>query len=485
MPERLAFVIAVEPYQDQAIGPVAHAEADGAAFAAALERLGFAREQQTVLLGPAATRTAVASRLRKLAKAAPTAEAVFIYYVGHAFEAEGHGYLTCADSQLDDLAETSIELQAVLDTLKAGKKARLALFLDPRSGLLCEPLGAKELKKFFKTSGRAAFVACLPGETSHASGQLKAGAWAHHLCTALAGKAPLALEDGHLLTATSLQNYLQQEVPRTLRATFKDARAQTPCHYGTEERFVVADVGPILASGEQGTADPRLQPLKRGALRNETAARVKSLRGYRKFHRLPDRVNASALKFIADLAGEDIKADVDEKYAAVREQFGYKRRDVDASCDRGSGLVRTPDFEYSVSIAQAADDPTGVVWRREVSGIRTPEVVLGRPFANVFGDLFDTLVFEFVKPFDLETWVDRVEEEVPEGVKVRCASDCSSCDVTVMGFAGVIRLRSERVEIQGGKAPSSKALVEAFLQFQDLFAGKHDLQALPLNGGGA
>src|SRR4029077_16872417 len=66
MTERLALVIAVEAYQDRAIPPANHAEADSAAFAAALERLGFAPEQQTILLGPAATRTAVSSRLRKL-----------------------------------------------------------------------------------------------------------------------------------------------------------------------------------------------------------------------------------------------------------------------------------------------------------------------------------------------------------------------------------------------------------------------------------
>jgi hypothetical protein len=208
--------------------------------------------------------------------------------------------------------------------------------------------------------------------------------------------------------------------------------------------------------------------------------RVKSLSGYRKFHRLPDRVNDYAQKFVADLAGEDLKADVDSYYDLVREHLGYKRRDVEAACDRGSGFVRTPDFEYSVSVSVAPDDPTTVVWRREVGGIRNPEVILGRPFAAVFGDLFDTLVFEFVKPFDLETWVDRVEDEVPEGVKVRCASDCSSCEVTVAGFAGVVRLRRDGVEVEGRKGPSSRGLVEAFLQFQDLFSGQRDLQALPL-----
>jgi hypothetical protein len=231
---------------------------------------------------------------------------------------------------------------------------------------------------------------------------------------------------------------------------------------------------------DQATADPRLQPLKRGALRSEATGKVKSLAGYRKFHRLPERVNASARKFVAELAHEDVKQDVDDVYSQVREALGYKRRDVEGSADRGSGFVRTPDFEYSVSADLADDDPATVVWRREVAGIRNPEVVLGRPFQQVFGAMFDTLVFEFTRPFDLEAWVDRIEEEVPAGVKVRTSSDCSSCDVHVRGFAGVIRLYRDWVEVQGRQGPGSKGLVEAFLHFQDLFTGRRDLQALPL-----
>src|SRR5262249_40396506 len=94
---------------------------------------------------------------------------------------------------------------------------------------------------------------------------------------------------------------------------------------------------------------------------------------------------------------------------------------------------------------------------------------------------------EFTRPFDLEAWVDRIEEEVPAGVKVRTSSDCSSCDVHVRGFAGVIRLYRDRVEVQGRQGPGSKGLVEAVLHLQDLFtlppdlsAGRRDLQALPL-----
>jgi hypothetical protein len=482
MADRWALVIGVESHQGAAL-PAAHAEVDANTFAHVLEPLGFPRDHQIVLLGSQATKTAIESRLRKLSKGAPPAE-LFVFYAGHGFHEDAQEYLVCHDSQGDELSATSVPLPSLLDAIAACRGARVALFLDIRRiepPETVEPLSSRSLAEFFgKTPGAVCFTACGEGETSHVSGALKGSIWTHHLIEALAGRAPKALEAGRLLTAESLQEYLTQEVPRTLRATFREAPAQTPVLFGPpEERFVLADVSEIV-DNTQPTADPRLQPLKRGSLRNETTAKVKALTGYRKFHRVPDRVNAGSRKFVADLAAEDVKADVDSVYAAVRERMGYKRRDVDGSADRSTGFVRTPDFEYSVGVDLVDDDPTSVVWLREVGGIRNPEVVLGKPFQQVFGAMFDTLVFEFTRPFDLEAWVDHIEDEMPAGVKIRTASDCSRCDVTVGGFLGVIRLFRDRVEIQGGKTPSSKGLVEAFLHFQDLFAGRRDLQELPL-----
>jgi hypothetical protein len=481
MTERLALVIGVESHQDCSLPPAAHAESDAATFSRVLERLGFRRDDQIVLLGSQATKTAIESRLRKWSKNPPSAQVLFAFYASHTFRQDGKDYLATHDSQADDLAETSVPLRTLLEALTTSNCERVALFLDTHSGVGTESLSRQTLADHFvRSPTMACFVSCRDGETSYTSGALKAGIWTHHVIEALGGKAPLALEAGRLLTAQSLQDHLSQEVPRTLRLTFREAPAQAPVLFVAEgQRFVLADVAALMEETEP-TIDPRLTPLKRGALRNETTMKVKSLAGYRKFHRVPDRVNPGSRKFVADLAAEDVKSDVDSTYASVREQIGYKRRDVEGSADRGTGFVRTPDFEYSVSVDLSDDDPTTVVWRREVAGIRNPEVVLGKPFQYVFGEVFDTLVFEFTRPFDLEGWVDHIEDEMPPGVKLRTASDCSRCDVSVTGFAGVIRLYRDRVEIQGRKTPGSKGLVEAFLHFQDLFAGRRDLQELPL-----
>jgi hypothetical protein len=464
-------------HPDEAVLPLPHSDADAAALSRALEALGFAREQQIVLTGPQATRTAAASKLRRLTAALGAGDTLYVFYAGHAFRDNGATFLTCADSQADDLPATSLPLRAILDALKAAADGgRAVLFLDA-PGLPDD----SDLRVFDAADNAVCFASCRPCEGSHSSGRLKHGIWAYHLLQAFTGDAPLALEDGRLLTTTSLQAHLTAEAERTLRKTFEDRRTQTPCLHAPEgRRFVLADVAPLLA-GREGNSDPRYQQLKRGSLHTETTAKVKSLSGFRRFHHVPEHVTPWARQFVAEVAAEEIKADVDAVYTAIRENLGYKRRDVEAGVATGCGYVRTPDFDYQVSVALDEEDPTTVLWRREVVHIRTPEVVLGEGFQSVFGGSFDTLRFQFAGPFDVQAWVDRVEDEAPEGVKLRCASDCSLCEISAAGFPGTIRLRPDRVEIQGRRSLRSADLAEALLRFQDLFAGA-EMKGLPLKG---
>jgi hypothetical protein len=478
-----ALLIAAGSYQDKALPALPHADADAAALARALEAHGFARENQVLLSGAQATRTAAESKLRRLKAALGPNDRLYAFYAGHAFTHEGRTYLPCADSQADDLPATSLPLRPLLDALAAAGTA--VLFLDaPGAGLPAGPdvtpgLHEPEVRDFFAAGKAVCFTSCRLEEESHSSGRLKHGIWSFHLLEALSGDAPLALENGRLLTANSLQAHLAAEVERTLRKTFQDARTQTPAVYAAEgRRFVIADLAPLLA-GREAKSDPRYQQLKRGSLHTETTAKVKSLSGFRRFHHVPEHVTPWARQFVAEIAAEDVKADVDGVYAAIREHLGYKRRDVEAGVEQGCGFVRTPDFDYQVSVTLEDEDPTTAVWRREVVHIRTPEVVLGEGFQAIFGGSFDTLLFEFAGPFDVRAWVDRVEDEAPEGVKLRCASDCSLCEISAAGFPGTIRLRADRVEIQGRRSLRSADLAEALLHFQDLFAGA-ETKGLPL-----
>lgn len=117
--KRLAIVIAVENYTDGRIGGVKYAEADATGFAAALE-LGGALDK-LFLLSAKATKTTINSKIRQHVKALASDDQLYIFYAGHGFSKNGHNFITCHDTDLDDLEDTSINLKTLLD--ECGKSA--------------------------------------------------------------------------------------------------------------------------------------------------------------------------------------------------------------------------------------------------------------------------------------------------------------------------------------------------------------------------
>jgi hypothetical protein len=327
------------------------------------------------------------------------------------------------------------------------------------------------------TGGCVGLLSCEPQERSFESAALRHGIWRHHLIEMFTGKVRTGVGKDGTLTAGALHEFLADAVPRTLRRTYDSPEEQTPMMLGeAHSENIVADLGSLLGPGGD-LLDPAR--MKRVAFRSESVGKVKDLSGFRKTHSLPDRANEWARKYVARIAAADIKADLDNTFDMVREQFGYKRKDLDVSAERdGMGYIRTPDFEYTVSVSVNPDEPTEVIWRREVGRLSGPEFVRSEGFQAVFGGMFDRLVFEFAQPVGVADFVDRIEESPPEGVKVAVASDANDAEVTLAGFAGKVRITPEAVLIQG-RPGSSTSLLEQFLAFLRKFSGLGEAKALP------
>src|SRR5205085_5894265 len=168
---------------------------------------------------------------------------------GHGFTADGELFVTCADSQADDLAATSLALEDLLDTVRAAK-CRAVIFLDAGAWDGAEPRTEEAMRRAFPDGGSLrCFSACAAEEASHPAPLLRQRVWSHHLIEAFAGRAPLARVQRTQITAASLQEYLAGEVPRSLRKAFAPPVAQTPAAYGPARAdFVLADLGPVLAA---------------------------------------------------------------------------------------------------------------------------------------------------------------------------------------------------------------------------------------------
>jgi Caspase domain len=255
MDKRLAIVIAVEKYADSRIKTVKYAETDAKGFAKALENGG--RLDKVFLLSNKATRTTINSQVRQHVKALTKEDYLYIFYAGHGFSKNGHNFITCYDTDPDDLEETSISLKELLNTCGKSACKRIALFLDScESGITDLPeirgiyatMSATELDDFFRAAEyRTCFASCKTSESSYSSDVLKHGVWTYQVIEALEGNARTALEKGRYVTAFSLQNYVATEIPRTLRRAFSKPVSQTPWVYGSQSQdFVIADLDEVL-----------------------------------------------------------------------------------------------------------------------------------------------------------------------------------------------------------------------------------------------
>ncbi|MBP3957194.1 hypothetical protein J8F10_18185 [Gemmata sp. G18] len=486
MPDRAALLIAVETFFEA--GPlVQYAAADCAELLRALPAVGYAQERCTLLAAHRTTKAVIEATLKRLPKIVGDAESLLVLVASRGFNVKGRGYIACADTIVPDPLETALpvaDLFAQLSKVKA-KEITVLLDIDPltiaESKLLHPGLDDAELAALLDKSPKCVgLLACAEGERSFESAQLRHGIWRHHLIEAFTGKTRSGVGKDGALTAAALHDFLADAVPRTLRRTYETAQEQTPTLYGEANgAVVVAELEKLLGPGGD-LLDPTR--MKRVVFRSESRGEVKNLTGYRKGQPIPDRANEWARKYVNRIATADIKADLDNTFDMVRETFGYKRKDLDVSAERdGLGFIRTPDFEYTVSLSVHEDDPSEVLWRREVSRLSGPDFVRGEGFRNVFGTMFDKLVFEFAVPVDVADFVDRIEDSPPEGVKVSVASDSGAAVIALTGFAGKVNVTRNAVTIEG-HAGNPSSLMEQFLVFLRKFGGLGEPKALPSGG---
>jgi hypothetical protein len=453
-----AILIGVE--ESDGLPPCPFAAAEIRAFAQCLEAIGVSKSHQVLLVGSSATRSAAESRLRRLGNTLHPTDTVWFVFAGPAFSEDGRSFLVCTDTLEDDRAATAITLSDVFRLL--GANGATARYILDAAGLVDDELG-----ELFPAAGTAvALVAAAENQLAHAAAGRRL--WLQLIGDALYGRVPAILDDGKL-SAGALHAWTTKELPRVIRKAISVPKQQTPRLFGSEDA-VLATVAP---AENPPTAKLSLKLLKRIVFRGQSRNRVRDLSGFQKSFKLPESATPSAQKWIYRLAADDLRADIERTFNSVREQMGFKRKDLESSVGTdGMGFIRTPKFDYSVSVSLDPDDPSSVIWRREVSQIADPAVLRSDAFRKVLGSKLDTLQFDFAKPIDVGELVDRIEDEPPPGVNVRVASDDSSCDVTVQGFAGRIHVERASLRIEGRPGLSPDSLVEQFFAFQARFGGK-------------
>ena len=199
-------------------------------------------------------------------------------------------------------------------------------------------------------------------------------------------------------------------------------------------------------------------------LLNERKISVKTLSGFRKHFRMPNKGDALSDKFIADIAEADLNEDLEEAFSKLRSGFGLKRKELTASDPIGNfGEVATPSFTYEVSISPIEGESANVLWRRAISRISDAESVTCPEFEETFGKQFNILELVLEEPIDVEDVIDEVEDCDDDSVKVDYEKSASWCRIDFRGREESIHVESNMIRVSSGGEVAPSDLIEIFL----------------------
>lgn len=487
---KLAVIIGVETYADANIARRSFAATDAAALGLALNELGYAEQDQLLLVDALATKSTIESKLRRLARGLEPDDQLLVYYAGHGFSAAGESYLTAHDSQHDDLTATSLRWESLLTQLRSADCQRIILLIDSDASGLKDFVGERDLPRHELQNwseggeGRACFVASAADEISWPAPRLKHSAWSGALLAAVSGQAKGARTADGQITLASLRDYLPAEVARILQRAYGDAKTQTPaCHASLADETSLFDLGELIARQKKSLGS---EPgdIARVTLWREQTDSIRSLAGFKKTQAVPDAVNSYAKSLVQQLATGNIEQDIGEIRDLLRQHFAFKRRDLEAvTPGDGTGSILTPYFSYGMTVSINPANPGEVITRRQVTDIKDPDQLLSKAFENVFLKRFNAVEFRPPRPIQLADFIDELEAADDPRVKVDYDAETTWCKLRIKGVPGEIEVSSTNLAIVQAKTDSPRVLLEAFFKIQSLLADTLEVRSIGFRGG--
>lgn len=482
--------IATDTYLDTNIEPLPHLAADLKSLAATLQFHGFEAAQQTLLLGPQATKTSIESKLRRLTKSLTAADQLWIYIAGRSCSIDGLGLIAGYDTDLEDLEATSLSIDGVLRQLLAAKCQQMVLLLDTSYGSLpledtsniTPYLEPQEVHDLLDGATNIVVLASASGkQESLVSPALGHSIWLHHFIEAISGKATSkSLAKKSKLTVSALQEHWLEQLPRTIAASFSSKKTQVPWFSPlASAKMLLIDLAKIAA------ADPDEPELSRDQVRSvvlqsKRTLGVKLLSGYKKGFSVPDRVSSSNQTYIISMAKEEVESDLKTVFANLRQTFKFKRADLQmASVGDGTGTITTPYFNYSIQLSLQPDDPSQVVFHRFVDAIRDSEQLFSESFSMVFGNQFDTALIGVPEKLNIEQLIDRIEDLNSPAVRIDYDPEATYCTLHLAGVPGEISIEPDGISIVHHRPEPPQRLLRSFFDLQKLLVESNAAPLLP------
>ena len=486
-----ALIIAVENYnQPSVFKKVSYATKDAKDLNNALIATGVHEDDIKLLIDKEATHTAINAELKNLSRKVTKVDRIILFFAGHGAYFDETNWIIPVDAYKTNMRDTCIKIDSLLGHLKKSGTRRNLIFIDScHSGF--EPgenirdiddsfMPDELVYHYSKEEYCCGFASSKSNQKSISHPTLQNGVWTHFLVKALKGEGGNIYQKG-ILFSDKLQSYLNKKVAEFVKMNTTDKKDQTPIMFGNlTDKFVIADLNELFDKEEKEKIVNDISFTNVSLLHNEEGY-IRSLPGFQKgFHKVPTNSYSGADSFVKKIGINLIKNEIDDLSTKIKEQFKYKRKEIEAYTENGSGTIGTPNFTYSMEIKQSEDNPEEYELIRRLEGFSNSEKVLSETFNNIFSNHFSELEFNMSRKIDIEELIDTIEElDDDSGIKIEYnPSDLSDCKIVIKNINYKILVSASTFSISTGFKTSPERLISAYKEANRAILDNPELKML-------
>jgi len=263
MGQKIAFLVGVTEYEDSGSFPtLSFTVKDVKAWQEQLEGIGFEPENIVVMASNTSvsrrpTKQRILTQLTGLLNKVGENDIIVCVFSGHGTQIGTEPYFCPEDANADQLAETCVSLNEVMDKMKQSPAKFKWMIVDacrndPGKSLPGSVKSLGEVKHVPK--GVTAIFSCAATEKSYENVTLGHGVFTHFLLEGLAGEA--ADENGDV-TIMNLYSYVAKGTKKFVDDNY--SQSQVPYWNGDFTDFVIHQVPPPISS-QDGQVTGRTQP---------------------------------------------------------------------------------------------------------------------------------------------------------------------------------------------------------------------------------
>lgn len=474
----IGVIIAVENYNEAPkIRKVKFALNDATVFRESLVALGCDPDRLKLLTDNLATKTTIKEEIKKVAKLATPDDVIILYFAGHGLLNLGRNLLTCVDTSLTNIENTTVDLNFILGQFEKSASNKVIAFLDCcHSGINFNEderstLGTFSTEQlqydYHNAEHLTVFASCKKDEKSQGDVERNHGAWSYYLIEALKGNGGNIYDSG-LLFSDRLQKYLADNTYQRVKKITVTKKNQTPVKFGKEttERFIVADITSVLQKREL-ESDESLVLFESAIISNSDWDNVRSLPGFASNHKEPKNIDSYHEKYIQKIAYDLLVQEIDSIAKLLKTNLRYKRKDIEEPIfEDGTGQITTTDFDYIVRVTQSPRKASQYILTKSIENFRNSNILTREEFNQIFEETFNELELIRSKKIIVIDVIDLIEE-IDDGHVIRVEyenSDLSQCRIYISGLSGSIYVTESGIKLISEYKQSPRELILSFQQ---------------------